>query len=267
MSYDVKQFGLTKNGSFIKRSVFLLSICLASTQAYAHNPAAKAKKNDTGWSGKFSLGINSSVGNTNLNRLNSDILVKYTTSTPWQHTLQGGVQKAQRAPSRGADTIETKNINALNYKLDYMLDKTSAIAGYIGYEDDKKAKLEGQTMMGIGYEKYKMGTANHRFSVGLGVGHLDVKYTDGTPGFQGAALRASVGYRGRITDKISLREKIVILSSDDRTMSRFVTSLNYALTDNVSLALKNQVTHNNLIPATAIDKTDSITALNVVFSF
>lgn len=251
----------------ITQSVLLLSICLLSTQTYAQAPAEKAKKANTGWSGKLSLGINSSVGNANLNRLNADFVAKYKTATPWQHTIQAGVVRAERAPSRGADTIETKNENALNYKLDYMLDKKSALVGYIGYEDNKKAKLDSQTMVGIGYERYKIGTPRHRFSAGVGVGHLDIKYTDGTPGSKGEALRASAGYRGKITDNISFRQKVVALKSEDRTMTRITSSLSYALTQKVSVALRNKVTHTSLIPATAIDKTDSTTALNLVVNF
>jgi putative salt-induced outer membrane protein YdiY len=250
--------------SFYMTSSLLIAAFLISTTAFAEEEANKV------WSGKFKLGMASSVGNTNLGKLNVGLLMKTGVQKPRsvQHTIQGEIAYAERSRGRGTESIESKNAKELNYKVDYYLSNKSKLIGYVGYEDDKKAKLDSQIMIGGGYERIKLGfSPAHRFSVGIGAVYLDVKYADGTPGFSEPAIRGSLGYRGKITDTISVKQKLVVLSSKARVMSRVVSSLNFALTEKTSLALQHKLTHNSLIPATTLDKTDSKISLNVVIGF
>jgi putative salt-induced outer membrane protein YdiY len=119
----------------------------------------------------------------------------------------------------------------------------------------------------IGIERRKMGTERHQFTAGAGLGHVAVKYTDHTDEISAAAARVGVDYKGKITDKISFSENIVVLYSKERTMKRAISSINYAITDKASISLSYEVSHRNKIADTAIDKKDDITDLNFILKF
>ena len=255
----------TKKNHLILLTVLASSLPFNSALAHEKKKAPKAG----GLSGKFSLGLSSTEGNTNLGRGNINFLVKYGPKQPGaiQHTVIGAYDYADRSVSRDADRIETKNDKQLSYKLDYNLSRHSHLTTYLAYEDNKKAKLDSQKMIGVGYELADLGTERHKFSLGFGVGNLSADYTDGTPGFSSPALSGSLGYRGKLTKRFSVSTSLVVLAAEERTMTRTVSKLDYALSDRSSLVLKHYLTHFDEIPRTAIDKTDDITSLNVVFKF
>lgn len=247
----------------------LLTCSLSIGSAVAHDVKEKKKPKAGGLSGNFALGLNTSEGNTNIGRANISFLAKYGVKRPgsFQHTLLGAYDYADRGVARGSNRIETKNDKELSYKLDYNLTNRGSLVAYLGYEDNKKAKLESQEMIGVGYELTGLGTKRHRFSVGLGVGDLSVEYTDGTAGFSGTAVRGSFGYKGKLTKRLNFSTGLVVLAADERTMTRAVSKLDYAMSDRWSLVLKHKQTRYDTIPVTAIDKKDDTTSLNVVFKF
>lgn len=254
-----------------KSHIMLLTVLACSlpvSSLHAHEKEKKAPKVG-GWSGNFALGLNTSEGNTNTGRANINFLAKHGVTKPGslQHTFLGGYNYADRGTARGSSRIQTKDDKELVYKLDYNVTNHRSIVGFLGYEDNNKAKLESQTMAGVGYEWTGLGTQQHRFSAGLGVGYVSVEYTDGTAGFSGAALRGSVGYQGKLTKRFSVSTGIVVLAAEERTMIRAISKLDYALSDRSSLVLKHKLTHYDTIPITAIDKKDDTTSLNVVFRF
>ena len=255
----------TKKNHLILLAILVFSLPFSSVLADEKKKPPKAG----GLSGNFSLGLNSTEGNTNLGRGNINFLVKYGPKQPGaiQHKLIGAYDYADRSVSRDGARIETKNDKQLSYKLDYNLSKHSHLTTYLAYEDNIKAKLESQKMIGVGYELADLGTKRHKFSLGFGVGNLSVDYTDGTPGFSGPALSGSLGYQGKLTKRFSVSTSLVVLAAEERTMTRSVSKLDYALSDRSSLVLKHYLTHFDEIPTTAIDKKDDITSLNVVFRF
>ena len=120
-------------------------------------------------------------------------------------------------------------------------------------------------MVGIG--RHGMGTKRHQFMADAAIGKLQVKYTDGTKKRSATAARLWLGYTGKLTDTISFKENVVVLYSKDRTMKRATSSLNYAVTDKVSIALSHEITNRNKIANTAVDKNDDATKLKVIFKF
>jgi putative salt-induced outer membrane protein YdiY len=141
------------------------------------------------------------------------------------------------------------------------------VVGYLGYEEDKKIKLDSEKVAMLGIERHRMGTKHHQFMAGVGIGKLAVNYTDGTKKRSATVGRVGLGYKGKLTDTLSFQENIVVLYSKDRTMKRATSSLNYALTDNVSIALSHEITHRNKIANTAVDKNDDVTDLKLVIKF
>jgi len=250
--------------------LFTVLACSLSVSSALADDKKKVKPAKLGgWSGNFSLGLNTSEGNSNVGRANVGFLAKHGVKKigSIQHTLLGAYDYGDRGVARDASRIETKNDKELSYKLDYNITNRGSVIAYAGYEDNNKAKLDSQTMVGLGYELTGLGTKRHKFSAGLGLGHISVDYTDGTEGFSGEALRASLGYKGQITENISLSTGVVYLAADERKMTRTLTKLDYRLSDRSSLVLKYKSTYNDTIPTTALDKRDNTTNLNVVFRY
>lgn len=246
--------------------IFICASCLFPLQAFSQDDKSKQQPR-SGWTGQASLSVSSSQGNTNLGRLNIGLMAKHKNDTPWTHLIRGSISQSKTAQNRDADKRTTKDIKRLGYKLDYALSDKTALVGYLGYEEDKKIKLDSEKVAMFGIERHGMGSKRHQFVAGVGIGKLAVKYTDGTNKRSGTAGRVGLGYTGKLTDTLSFKEDIVVLYSKDRTMKRAKSSLNYALTDNVSISLAHEITHRNKIANTAVDKNDDVTNLKLVIKF
>lgn len=247
----------------IKYPLLLLCLaCLFPLQAFSDNAASAP-----GWTGQLSLSVSASEGNTNLGNLNVGFLAKHENLTPWAHLIRGSIKQAKSAKNRDADKKTTKDIKRLSYKVDYKLGEKNVIVGYVGYEEDRKVKLDSELTSIIGIERRKIGTKNHQFIVGAGIGKLKVKYTDGTDEISATAGRAGLTYKGKLTKKLSFDENLIMLYSKDRTMKRATSNLNYALTKNISLGLAHEVTLRNKVANTATDRKDNTTSLNLIIKF
>ena len=230
--------------------------------------SADGKKNKTGLSGKFSASLSAAEGNTNTRKAKANLMAIYRTNTPWQHKIVGLLGITETSKGRDKKTRTTKNQTRLRYTTAYFFNKDNAVAAYVGRESDKKSKLKSQLMIGLGYERRNLGTENHRFTAGIGAGSLAIKYTDGTPNLSSAAaLRASLEYNGKITDRVSINEKVVVLGTKDFDRKRITSEIDYAITKKASISLSHEVTIDNVIPRTAVDRRDNETSLNFNMKF
>ena len=161
------------------KGIIICCFCLFPLQAFSHDDTVKQQP-VSGWTGQASLSVSSSQGNTNLGRLNVGLMAKHKSNTPWAHLIRGSIRQSKAAKNRDADKRTTKDIKRLGYKIDYALSDKNAVVGYLGYEEDKKIKLDSEKVAMLGIERRRMGTKRHQFTVGAGIGKLAVKYTDGT---------------------------------------------------------------------------------------
>lgn len=259
-----------------KSLVYCLCLAASTLPGYAlakdkpqhqGKPPAADDEAKAGWSGAFSFGLNSITGNTNKAAANADLEIVYDTQKSLKHTLAASADYGDRSVGRGKNRTETQDAKTATYKLDYILNPKDTLIGYVGYESDLLAKLDTETSVGAAYSRKLIQTKRHKLSGSLGAAYVSREYTDKTPDLNEPAARIAFDYKGKITDKISINERLVVLVSDAFTTSRAKTSLKYALSENASLVLKHEVTHNTFIPVTAIDKTDSTTKLNLEIEF
>ena len=99
---------------FMLFTVLACSLSVSSALADGKTEAKKAKLG--GWSGNFSLGLNTSQGNTNTGRANIGFLAKHGVKKAGtlQHTFLGAYDYGDRGTGRGSDRIETKNDKELS---------------------------------------------------------------------------------------------------------------------------------------------------------
>lgn len=226
---------------------------------------------DHGWSGKLQIGLDSSVGNTNTRKIkvngqavhNKD----FDEEKRFRHTLGFTMKKGDVAQSRGGDRRDTTDKESANYKVDYYLTERSSARAFGFYLSDKLAKIDSFTQVGVGYEHDIYKTPRHTVNLGGGISNVNLEYSDGTPSIEGPAGRVALSYNGKLTDSVSLDQKLVVLGMDGLTMKTSNTSLEYAFTAKSSVSLDHEVTNYSTIAQTAIDKTDSSTSLNLNFKF
>jgi putative salt-induced outer membrane protein YdiY len=244
-------------------------ICLFPLQALSEDLKSEKKSPESGLTGQLSLSVSSSAGNTNLGSFNVGVTAKYQNQTPWIHIFRGSIRQSEAAKNRNAKRKVNKDIKRFGYIVDYDLlgNKDLLVGAYIGYEEDKKVKLKSEIISMLGIERQNIGTEKHQFKVGASVGYMKVQYTDNTDAISTAAARASIDYKGKITDKISFHENMVVLYSKERTMKRATSSLNYAITDKASIALSHEISLRTKIADTATDKKDDIASLNFILKF
>lgn len=229
--------------------------------------AAADEEEKPGWSGTFSFGLKFITGNTNTGSGNADLSLVYDPQTNWKHTIAGSADYGERAAGRGRKKTEMQNASTATYKAEYALNPRDTLIGYVGYESDKIAGLDSEYSAGAAYSRKLFQNKRNKLSASLGAAYISRDYNDGTDGLDETAGRFAVDYKGKITDSISISERIVVLAGSSFTTSRAKTDLKYAITDKVGVVLKHEVTHNTYIPLSAIDKTDSTTKLNLEIDF
>lgn len=257
----------TQHSPIQAKLAFLSCVCLFSIPALSANAETKNKQPKLGWTGQVSLSMSSDQGNTNLDRLNLGAIAKYKNNTPLSHLFRASIAQTDTAPNRDADKRTTKDVKRYSYRADYALSDKNLIVGYIGYEEDAKVKLDSEVATMIGFVRQNMGTENHKFMAGVGVGHLEVKYTDGTDKVSGFATRLALGYDGKITDSVGFKTEYILMDTDERTMKRLTSSLAYDITEKASIELEHEISRRNKVADTAVDKKDDTTKLNFVFKF
>lgn len=258
---------------FLVWAMIMPLIALFATPSFAHDEQGKKAKKPAkeGWSGKVSISLDSSVGNTNNRKIKASAKAvhnqNFNTEKPWQHTLTAAVKKTSISRGRGQDRRDTTDQESLGYKASYFLTDRSSARGFAYYQKDALAKIDSFTMVGVGYEHTVLKTKRHAINLSGGISNVTIDYTDNSPSIEGAGLRVSAKYTGQLTDNISMKQKFVALGMEELTRSSSNTSLEYAFNKRASVSLDNEVIHYTSIPTTAVDKTENSTGLSLNFKF
>lgn len=232
-----------------------------------------ASAQDSGWSGTGEFGLAMARGNAKSDNANGK-LAFVNEDDQWKHSFYVSAlrNKSEVLTDTDGDGVAEKvmQTSANRYELGASSAiKVSDVSSWVAalrHENDDFAPYEHQTTFSIGYGRRLINTERTNLNVEVGPGFRRAKDTVSGETENDLIGRGLLGFKHQLTDSTSLVETLLVETGSDNTFAS--NDLGIAVAINTRLALKAgfEVRHNTDVGAGS-KKTDSLTKLNLVYSF
>ena len=239
---------------------FHRSMSLAAVAMGVMLNSAFANENpEKNWSGASELGYVATSGNTDTQTVNAKMKLKQELAV-WENTFA----------VEALNTAESDQTSAERYLANAQANRSMTdqdfLFGLVNYEDDRFSGFQFESLVALGYGRRLINTDQSTLDVEVGPGVRFVK-PDQAPSDEEGILRFAARYGVEISDTSRFEQTFSADAGEDRVISKSVSSLTSNI--NGSLAMKISLTvRNNSEPAQATnDKTDTETAVTLVYSY
>jgi putative salt-induced outer membrane protein len=221
--------------------------------------AQEAEAPKYGWSGKGEFGLVSTSGNSDTFSLNLALEFMYESET-WRHRFGAGALKSENNGDTTADRYD------LGAQSDYKFNEKSYLFGALRYDNDDFSAYEDQATAAFGYGRKVIDTEKHKLMLEAGVGYRTATVAATGEDEDGVIFRGLVDWIWQLTPSTSLGERFLIEAGSDNTFIQNDLGLTVAINSKFALNLAYQVRNNSDVPP-GVDKTDTLTSANLVYSF
>jgi putative salt-induced outer membrane protein len=207
--------------------------------------------------GNVQAGFTAQTGNTTNSNLNA------ATTMTWFHdrTAYSLWGDARNTSSSGVRSSEKYDAGARSR---YNLDSDNYLFGQFSWLNDRYNGYHARNVVTAGYGRQIWNGPVHTLNLEFGPGYRADQYVGG--GHKNTALGyASTTYSYKVSDNTKFTQGFNVLGADDITLNS-ETALTVAINKAFSLKLAYDVTHNTKPPASAPDKTDTVTSINIVYN-
>lgn len=231
----------------MKRTPVLLALLAASSGAGAIE-----------WNPSGELGLVITNGNTDTSSINGKAALKGEDER-WVHdfylaALRGEVE----------DQVTASRYEA-GAKSGWKFSDRSYVFGSLRYENDDFSAYETQAALAVGYGWYAIRNDATSLLFEAGPGYKRVEPV-GTGESEGEVIgRGFVDFKHRFNESTQFYNTLLAEAGSDNTFAQDDLGLQVAMSDTLALKAGFQVRHNSDVPP-AVDKTDTLTTLNVVWS-
>lgn len=226
-----------------------------------------------GWTGTGEFGLAVTSGNARSENINGK-LGFINEDDQWKHAFTLGVLRAKGEVVGDFDgdgvVDRERQLTANRYDLGlssaYKMSERSSWVAALRYENDDFAPFANQTTFAIGYGYQWADSEATKFRTEIGPGYRRAeKAADGDTESE-AILRGVADFSHVLTENTRLVNTFLLESGSDNTFLR--NDFGVAVAMNESLALKAglQARHNTDV-APGIKKTDTLTTMNLVYTF
>jgi putative salt-induced outer membrane protein YdiY len=212
------------------------------------------------WKGEAGVGLVNASGNTDNSSLSGTVGLSRQGEL-WKHNIFADIYKAQ------TDGVDSADRMMLGYKADRTLNERTYAWGALRMESDEFADIDRRLVgsIGLGY-KVLLGPV-HTLDVEAGLGYRITDFITATDKSKEAVGILAANYTGKLTDTVTLTQRLALEAGKDNKLLSSTTGLNVKLSSNLSLALAYILRRNSDIVGARGKKTDSLTTMNVVYSF
>lgn len=229
------------------------------TAAMIISSAAQAK-----WIGDAELGVTISSGNTENATANAKLDMD-SVQNSWRHNIFADAYYTED------DNKKTAERYAVGYKPRYFVTSKDYVFGIARYDQDKFAFIDQRTTEVLGYGRQFLSSAKHYLDGEIGLGARQTEYIDNTStdSLDDNELIYFLGakYTGRISDSARFSETVRAEIGEDNTYIESITGLGLSITGSLSAKISYTVRHNTDVKGEKGEKTDTLTGVNLVYSF
>ena len=234
---------------------FIAPLCIVGTLA---SPMANAVTGDA------ELGYSRTDGNTETTTTNAKIDMDHAMDK-WRHNLFGD---AYYSKNNGVKTAERF---ALAYKAKYFMSKQNYVFGLLRYDQDEFAFIDQRTTEVLGVGRQFINTPVHYLDAEVGVGARQTDYTvdPATATLDDSEDIVFLGgkYTGKISDNARFSQNLRVEIGGENTYTESITALGMSIAGNLSARVSYTVRHNSDVVGLLGDNTDTLTGLNLVYSY
>ena len=247
--------------------VLALSLALPATAAFAEEAPAE------GWTGTGELGLALARGNAKSENLNTKLNFK-NEDDQWKHQFSFAALRAKGETSGDfdGDGVPERRfeLNANRYEAGassaLKMNERAYWVGALRYENDDFAPFESQTTFSLGYGYTAIKNDTTTLSLEAGPGYRRAKSAATGETETDTIVRAQVDFQHQLTENTQLGNLLLVESGSDNTFIQNDLGVKVAM--NSKLALKAGVQlRNNSDVAPGTDKTDTLTTVNLVYTF
>lgn len=242
----------------VSRTLGLLVLAFAPLAVLAADPPPP-------WSGEVSAGMVLTSGNTDSTTINAKAQAVHN-SVLWRNTTDAALSKAsQTDPVTGAD-VRTAERYALGNKTDFNFTEHDYAFLALEFEKDLVGPVRERESETVGYGRKILTGPVHLLEAELGAGarQTTAQVTeDKASDFIG---RARVAYKWNLSETSYLGETVKVESGKSNTYAESATELKMSLVGKLFAVASYIVRNNSDVPA-GVKNTDTITALNLGWSF
>jgi putative salt-induced outer membrane protein len=211
------------------------------------------------WKGKGEAGIVAATGNTDSQSFNFKLGMTKVEDL-WKHALDMSYVRTS------ADGVTDANRFVGTWQSNYNFSARTFAFGGARYDHDEFGGFLYQASLstGLGYKFFDTDTVKFSGQAGIGYRRLEDSVTHETS--NGAVFVGGLNYEYTITSTTKLTDKFTVESGSDNTLFTNFVGVEVKMSDKLGLSAGYDVTHNTK-PPTGKKSTDTITTLNLVFSF
>lgn len=235
----------------MKKILLPLALCCITSVAVAEDV-------EYGYSGSASAGLTMTSGNTDTTNAVLDAYIKNETEQA-RHNYFANLLQTEESGNTTGDRF------LIGYKYDYKLTDVSYIWVEGRYEQDKFSSYDNQLIGSTGYGRRIFNDDLHSLDVEAGIGYRSSELLTGNKEEE-AVFRGAVFYSRQLSETASFNQDIVVIAGSSNTAIDSKTAIRAQIAGNIAAEAAYIVKHNtDVLPGT--DKTDSTTALSIVYGF
>jgi putative salt-induced outer membrane protein len=211
------------------------------------------------WNGKGELGFAAARGNTDSETLNARLDLARENER-WSHALGASLLYGRQ------DGIQSARRHEVLARSAFRIGPRSRISGSLRNERDRFGTNEYQWTAALGYRFQAIETEDTGLAFDIAPGYRWAKLQGVRVHNNEAVLRGGIELRHRLSGTATLYETLLVEAGRDNTYARSDLGLQVAMTDALALKAGYEVRHNT-DAAPGIERTDSLTTLNLVYGF
>jgi putative salt-induced outer membrane protein len=247
-------------------SLLVTALLLAPCAADAADPAE-------GWTGTGELGLALARGNAKSENLNTKLAFA-NEDARWKHQFSLAALRA-KGETRGdfdGDGVpeERFELNANRYEAAassaLKMNERAYWIGALRYENDDFAPFESQSTFSIGYGYTAIDSETTKLSAEVGPGYRRAKSASTGDTENDTIVRGQIEFSHQLTDNTTLGNLLLVESGSDNTFIQNDLGVKVAMNSKLALKAGLQVRNNSEV-GPGIDKTDTLTTVNLVYTF
>lgn len=216
----------------------------------------------SGWTGGAELGYFATSGNSDEQTLNAKLDMDYA-SGKWRHNAYVDIYFAE------SNNVDTADRLAVGYKPSYFFSEKNYAFGLLRYDTDEFVDIDRRLTEVVGIGRQFINNDRTYFEAEIGAGARQTDYIINAAGLDEDETVIYVGgrFNTRISDSARFLQTLRFEIGGENTFSESITGLQLRVTDAVSAKLTYSVRRNSDVVGIRGDKTDTITGVNLVYSF
>lgn len=212
------------------------------------------------WSGSAGFGAVLTSGNSDTQNIAGSINVSKRDDI-WRHNAFGSLYKSE------SNDVESANRFDLGYKLDRDIDEIMYGFGRLRYDSDDYGNIDGRFTGVVGIGRTFIDTGKVTFNGEAGIGAHKTDYItalgNGDTDADGAVFYLGLNYANQISDTLTFNSILNAEVADSNTYTVWDNSLNFQVSDRISLNFGLMNRNNSDITGPLGKKTDTTTRWSI----